>query len=392
MFQRRPQGIFLLILPFFISLLAFSCQETAPSGDRKDEKPPPLRIGRILPLTGDAASYGRSEEKGTLLAAEEINRAGGINGRKLDIKYEDSSCSPNAGVAAFRKLIDVDRVKAVLGATCSGVTLAIAPVANQRKVVLLSPLSSAAAISQAGPFVFRVMPSDSFQSRILAEWILQDGHRQIAMLRVNNAWGQGVSTEFVRTYVSKGGKIITEETCNEGDRDFRIQLTKIRESSATALFSPTMPKEGGLILKQMKELGISIPVYGADAWSVAELTDEAGSAAEGVRYTYPAVYDGPEYVAFSKAFVSKFSTDPDVNAAGAYDALKILTSVLLKLTKKTNRDPSGDEIRSSLGAISGYKGATGITTFDKNGDSVGKQFARMVIRSGKRTPYRSRNK
>lgn len=366
--------VFVLAVSFiFISIIKENSRET-------------IRVGRILPLTGPAASYGKSEQKGTLLALEQINIDGGISGKSLEVLFEDDQCSVKDGVNAMKKLVDVQKVPAVIGATCSGVTLAIAPIANEQKVILLSPLSSAAAISNAGPFVFRIMPSDSFQSNIIANWIFSEGYHDIAMLYINNSWGNGVAEEFRREFERIGGNIVTTEVCKEGDRDFRVQLAKIKDMNPKAIFCPTMPKEGGIILKQMKELGVNYPVFGADAWSVDELTDVAGDAASGVMYTYPAQYTGDVYQKFASDFRKKFGTEPDVNAAGAYDAVKILALCMNNIVKKSH-PLTGESIRLEMEKIKGYQGATGTTTFNVNGDSVGKTFEKMIIRDDKRIKY-----
>jgi branched-chain amino acid transport system substrate-binding protein len=374
--MKRNAWIALLVVAVAaVAIVFLSNRET-----RRDKV---IRVGRVLPLTGPAASYGKSEQKGTWLAAEEINAAGGIQGRQLDIIFEDDQCEVKIGVNAMKKLVEVDKVPAVLGATISGITLAIAPLANEKKVLLLSPLSSVASITDAGPFVFRIMPSDAFQSRILADWVFGSGHKKIAMLYMNNAWGKGVAEEFKRAYDKLGGSIACTETCKEGDRDFRVQLTKIRDAQVDALFCPTMPKEGGVVLKQLKELAITLPVFGADAWSVAELLEESGNAAEGVKYAYPAQFTGEEYQSFAKAFKARFNEDPDVNAAGAYDAVKVLAMCMGRVLEK-GLDLTGDNIRQEMNKVSGYRGATGTTTFDENGDPIAKSFDKMVIRDGQR--------
>ncbi len=367
----------LFIFILFLIFLGVSCSESSEET---------IKIGRILPLTGDAASYGESEKKGTILAEKEINNSGGIDGKNLEILFEDDICSVKDGVNAMKKLVNIDKVPAVLGATCSGVTLALAPIANENKVLLLSPLSSAGAITNAGPYVYRVMPSDAFQSRVLADWIYKSGYKNIAMFYINNAWGKGVSEEFVDWFNNQGGKIEISEACKEGDRDFRVQLTKIKNSNSTALFCPTMPKEGGIILKQMKELDLKIPIFGGDAWSVQELLDEAGKAAEGVMYTYPAQFTGEEYQAFATSFKSKYNEEPDVNAAGAFDALKILSNCLRSLIRK-GKEITGENLKSEISQIKEYKGATGTTMFDENGDSVAKTFEKMIIKNGQRIKY-----
>lgn len=343
-------------------------------------------IGRILPLTGEAASYGKSEQKGTLLALEEVNANDGIGGKSLEILFEDSRSSVKDGVNAMKKLVEINKVPAVLGETVSGITLAIAPIANEREVLLLSPLSSAAAITNAGPFVCRVMPSDAFQSRILAAWIFSEGHKRIAMLYVNNAWGKGVSEEFEREYGQLGGVIACTEVCDVNDREFRTQLVKLRDAKPAALFCAMMPQGGGILLKQLRELGMKLPVYGADAWSVDDLLTTAGDAAEGIKYTYPAQFTGEAYQSFAAAFQAKFGGDPDVNAAGAYDAVQILALCMNRLVKKGEL-LTGANIRKEIAGVKDYQGATGTTTFDEHGDSIAKTFDKMIIRDGKRVRY-----
>ncbi|MBU4184947.1 MAG: ABC transporter substrate-binding protein [Proteobacteria bacterium] len=350
----------------------------------KPEKPT-IKIGRILPLTGPAASYGQSEKRGSDLAIEEINRAGGIQGAKLQVLYEDSTCSSREGVSAMKKLVNVEKVPLVLGATCSTVTLAIAPIANANKVVLLSPLSSAAKISEAGPYIFRVMPSDAFQSTVLAKWIYELGYKKVAILFINNAWGLGVKDAFVVAFRKLNGNIVGEEACNEGANDFRTQLSKLIAAQPDAFFFPTMPKEGGKILRQAKEHGLKAPIFGADAWSVRELLDAAGETANGVLYTMPAQYEGPEYQDFSRKFEARYGEKPDVNAAGAYDAVKI-AALTMERVLKNGLHLTGENIKNEMAKIKGYKGATGDTTFDGNGDPVGKKFSKMAIRDGRRVP------
>lgn len=371
----------LTVVLFILSILV------SMSGCNSKSNGTEIKIGRLLPLTGPAASYGQSEKKGTDLALEEINNAGGIQGRKISIIYEDEKCEPKEGVSAIKKLIDIDKVPLVLGATCSTVTLAVAPIANEKKIVLFSPLSSAAEITNAGPYVFRVMPSDAFQSNVLAKWISDRGYNKIGVLFINNAWGVGVKDAFVKEYQKLGGNLAGIEACNEGEKNFRTQLTKLISLNVDALFFPTMPKEGGQILKQLKELGNKKPIFGADAWSVKELLDAAGDAANDAYYTMPAQYEGPEYQEFAKKFEAKYGQKPDVNAAGAYDALKIAAMTIGNVMMK-KLPVTGEHIKAEMDHVKGFKGATGDTTFDENGDPIGKIFEKMRIDNGQRVTWR----
>lgn len=345
-----------------------------------------ITIGRILPLTGGAADYGQSEKRGTDLALEEINSPEKLQGYQLNIIYEDSQSDVKNGISAMNKLITINRVPVVIGETVSGITLALAPIANETRTLLLSPLSSQAEITDAGPYVFRVMPSDAFQAKLLTEWVFNEGNNEVAVLYINNSWGKGVYKGFVAEFEKLGGRIIVTEECKVGDTEFRTQLLKIRNSKVKTLVCLTMPIEGGRILKQIKEMNLKLSIFGGDAWSVGSLIETAGNAANGVKYTFPATYEGPEFQAFSTEFKNKYGFDPDVNAAGAYDAIKIIALCINKVLDN-KLELTGENLRKEISQIQDYQGATGITTFDKNGDSIGKTFDRMIIKDGQRLVY-----
>jgi len=279
----------------------------------------------------------------------------------------------------MKKLVEVDKVPAVVGGTTSEVALAISPIAEQHKVPLLAPLSSASAVTDAGPFVFRAMPSDTFQSRLLADWMVSDGHKKVAVLYVDNAWGKGVAEEFAKVLAGLGGSTVCTEACKEGDKDFRGQLTRIRDAKASALFCPTTTRGGGLILRQMKELGMALPVYGADGWAVDELLRDARDAANSVMFLRSVTYTGPEYAGFAAAFRAAYSEEANVEAAAAYDAVKVLAACMSKVV--AGQLPlTGDNIRLEMAKVKDYPGATGTITFDDNGDSIAKVFEKMMIR------------
>ncbi|MBI1745171.1 MAG: ABC transporter substrate-binding protein [Acidobacteria bacterium] len=222
------------------------------------DRSPVLRVGCITPLTGDGASYGTATKRGLDLATEKINSMGGINGKRLEILYEDDRMSAITATNAIQKLITVDKVPVIIGAFGSSVTLAIAPIAEKNKVVLFSASSTADAIKDAGDYVFRNVPPNKAQGKTAAEFCLnQLKAKSAAILQMNNDYGVSLSDAFKATFVGGGGKILAIESYNPGSSDFRAQITKVRGQHPDIMFFPGHYEPSGLILKQAKELGLT---------------------------------------------------------------------------------------------------------------------------------------
>lgn len=332
-----------------------------------------IRIGAVFPLTGDIASYGIRAQKGIQLALDEIGDAE-QNRAKIVVDFQDGKGSAQESVTIMKKFCSVNRYPVVIGAAASSVSVAMAPIANQYKVVQISPISSSPELTEkGGDYFFRVCPSDAFQAVILVEWMREQNIKSIGILFVNNSWGASLKDRFVEAFKAKGGIIKTVESCNEGDRDFRTQLAKIIASKPDAFYCPTYGKEGGLILKQVKEFGFDKPIFGSDVWSSPELLTSAGNAAEGVFLVKPAPPKGIAYEEFRSKYLTKYNEEPDVYAAYAYD-------IMIILAKAFDSDKvTGTEIRDYLLTMSGYDGVTGVTKFDTNGDCNTKSFIRQHI-------------
>jgi len=338
-----------------------------------------IKIGAILPLTGDSAFYGESIKKAIDLAVEEINESGGIKDQKLKVIFEDSKASPKDGVAAFNKLVSFDKVSAVIGDAVSSVTLAIAPIANEKKVVVLSPLSSSPEITKAGDFVFRNVPSDFLGGKIAAHFAVKNqAWKSLAILFVNNDFGAGLARVFSKEVSVLGGNILTKEAYSTDSKDFRTQLIKIKNSNPEAIFLVSY-REASTVLIQAKELGLTSKFLGTGLLEDPKIIEIANKAAEGVFLTqlqYSADLTTSSTSSFVKAFKKKYNSEPSIIAAYGYDSLKILTSAI----KKSNLTSEG--IRDELYKIKGYEGVTGIISFDQNGDVVQPMGVKM-IRNGK---------
>ena len=359
----------ILILGLIISLGMFGCT--------KKEKE--IRIGASLPLTGDVASYGEQAKRGIEIAKEEINMMGGINGKKLKVVFEDDRNDPKTAVSIIRKFATIDKMPVVIGSAGSTVSLAMAPVVNQNKIVLLSPISSSVKLTiEGGPYFFRVCPADDEQAKIIAQWVLEKGYQNVGLIYTNNSWGKPLAEAFTKYYEQKGGKVVVFEAVEEKSTDIRSQLSQIKAAKLNVIVSPTYPVEGGNLLRQAKELGINVDYYGGDNWDAPEFLTAAGEAANGAFFVDPSEPKGDIFSTFAKKYKAEYGEEPDINAAFGYDALLALANAIKKV--KTLDGPS---LREELFNVS-FEGATGNIEFDENGDLKTPSFDRNVIKNGKK--------
>ena len=337
-----------------------------------------FKIGCLTPLTGDGATYGAATKRGIDMAVAETNESGDL---KVEVLYEDDQMTPSVAINGLRKLISFNKVPVVIGAFGSSVTLAVAPIAETEKTVLFSASSTADAIADAGDYIFRNVPPNKAQGATAARFALDKlNAKSAAILAMNNDYGKSLSDSFRTVYTKGNGSITVEETYNAGDKDFRAQLQKIKDTSPSLVFFPGHYAESAPILRQAKEMGITITFIGGDGSYSPELLNAAGSAAEGSYYTLMAVdFTTDPGKSFADRFKRKYGQEADVYAAYAYDA----ATLIFKLLAEGNRDATA--LKNALYHTHDYKGITGGTSFDKNGE-VFKSFAVHIVRNGKFEP------
>ena len=338
-----------------------------------------VKLGATFPLTGEVASYGQKAKRGIELAVEEINAAGGVLGRKVEMDFQDDRHDKKEAVSIVTKFATVDKVPVIFGSAGSSVTLAVAPVANRNKVVLVSPISSSATLSKdGGAFFFRTVPADDLQAEMLADWVYESGARSVAIVYTNNSWGKPLTDGFQTKFTALGGKVLLAEGVPESATDFRTIIAKLKSlDGLDAVVSPTYPKDGGNFVRQAKELGLAKPMYGGDNWGSPEFLSIAANAAEGVFYTAPSENKSFEYEAFAKRYQAKFGEAPDVFGAYSYDAAM---AVFKAIEACGSTEP--EKIRDALLKVS-FSGASGDVAFRPNGDVATKAFGRKTIKGGK---------
>ena len=339
-----------------------------------------VTIGAILPLTGNAAHWGIPPREGAEMAVEEFNRAGATSGRKLALQIEDDRCQPADGIAAFNRIKDTTNAVAILGAVCSGVTLAIAPHAEARQTVLISPASTSPKVTDAGDFIFRVIPSGNLRGKIFAEYLYHDrGLRRLAVLYINNEGGIGGSSAFKARFTELGGAVVFEESYPPGVTDLRAQLTKIKASNAEGVLVGSYPPDTVLVLRQALELQLQRPLFlTTEAVQNPDVLRDAGEAANGAVYILAAPATGEMPEKFAKAYEAKFKKQPELFAAEGYDIVRLIGEAI---AANKGAAPSGPAIRDFLYQLRDFAGASGTITFDKNGD-VTKPYAIKTIASG----------
>jgi branched-chain amino acid transport system substrate-binding protein len=344
----------------------------------RPRQPGEITIGATLPLSGDAAVFGKNTQEGVDLALKETNDGEGVLGRKIRVAYEDTKALAKEGVTAYQKLTAVNGVCAIIDDSVSSVTLAIAPLADKDHVVILATGATAPQISGVSKYVFRIWNSDAYEGEVIAEYAWTKMNlRNVAVLSVNNEYGKGLESVFRMQFSRRGGKIAAEETFEQSSADVRTQLTKIRVTAPDGLYLIGYPKEMGAVLRQIKELGISTALLGTVALHDQQLIDSAGNAAEGIVFPFPRDPSGEQVERFRAAFVAKYSKNPPVLADVGYDALKMIVRAI-DISKGT----SGDQIRQGLTMLKDYPGASGKMTFDEKGD-VHKPMGIKTIESGK---------
>lgn len=370
--NRKPSSTFTIISILLASLMVFSFGCV-----KKEEKE--IKIGAILPLTGGAGKYGEDAKAGIELAVEQKNAAGFINNKRIKVIFEDDQSSPQQSVASFKKLVEVDKVPIVIGGMTSSAALAVAPIAEQNKVVFLSPSASAPALSKAGDYIFRNELSDAYGGVAQAEMTWDKLKiKKVAILYINNDYGVGVEDAFTQTFKKLGGEVVANESFEADTQDFRSQLTRIKQKAPEAIFILAY-KESILILRQIKELGIKTKLLSTPVFEDKEIIEKAGGTAEGVIYVYYGGFNpqsGDNLISkFVDAFRKKYNRDPGYYSALAYDAMNLVILAIEKVGTKS------EDIKNFMYQIKDFPGITGKTTFDANGD-VTKPVILKTVKNG----------
>jgi len=317
-----------------ITLLAGCGANTGSSSATGDT----IKIGAIGPLSGAASTYGISVKEGAQLLEKEVNSAGGINGKKIKFIFEDDQADPNSSMQAFNKLVDSEKVSAILGPVTSGATLAVAPNSTAKQIPMITPTATEPTITKVGgDYMFRGCFVDSFQGDVLGKYASENLKSKTAAVLYNSGsdYSKGIADSFKAKFEGAGGKVGEFLTYNDKDTDFKAQLTKIKTLNPDIIVLPDYYNVVGLIAKQARDMGIKSQFLGGDGWESEELTKIGGDAVNGALYINH-YYSGDQDAAvktFVDSYKKEYNKEPDAFAALGYDTSKILVKAIEKAGK-----------------------------------------------------------
>lgn len=348
------------------------CSKAAENtSDKSSDKGGEIKVGVVLALTGDVATFGESSKKALELLSEQVNKNGGVDGKNIKFIYEDDQNQPANSPTVAQKLIDKDEVVGIVGPATSKCAIAGGPIATSSKIPMVASTATNPDVTlKGGEYVFRACFIDPFQGTVMAKFASQDlkAKKAAVLFDVGNDYCKGLSEFFQKGFKEAGGEIVASETYNTKDTDFKAQLTKIKSLNPDVLFLPDYYNTVGLISKQARELGITATFLGGDGWDSDKLTEVAGDSINGGYFSnhYSKEDTAPEVVDFIKAYTAKYGADktPDAFAALTYDGAQILIDAIKKAGST-----DGEKIKEALKATNGTY-VSGKVTYDENRNPV----------------------
>ena len=334
-----------------------------------------IRIGINYELSGDNATYGQGSVEGIEMAIDEINAAGGINGKLIEpIKYDNKSDAAEASTLA-NKLVTQDKVLAILGPATTGAFTSQIPVANKNKIPIATGSATGDNLTfdtdgSVHPYVFRICFNDSFQGKVMANFAFENlsAKKAVIIMDSSSDYGKGLSQNFVETFTAAGGTIVAEEAYVAGDTDFNAIITKIKGMDFDVIYLPGYYNEAGLIIKQARTQGIDKPILGADGFDSDVLVDLAGKdALNNVYFTnhYSTIDEDPAVLKFIADFEAKYGKKPNAFNALGYDLAKFVADAIGRAESLT-----GEAIKDALEATENFIGVTGTLSVDENHNPV----------------------
>jgi branched-chain amino acid transport system substrate-binding protein len=340
-----------------------------------------VKIGEVDPLTGGVSQFGIGCHQGFVLAFEEINGEGGILGQKIELVTEDDQSKPGQSATAVRKLITQDKVVAILGDATSSATLEAAPIAQSDKIPMITPTATNPRITEVGDFIFRVCFLDEFQGRVLAKFAREKlkAQRIFTLTDVKQDYSVDLLKFFKDEFTKLGGTIVGEQSYSTGDIDFRAQLTPIRGTKPDAVYVPGYYQEVALIVKQGRQIGLTMPFIGCDGWANQALVTIGGKAIDGCFFTNHFSPDdqSPIVKSFVAKYQDKYGALPDTFSALGYDAARLLADAL-----KRAGSTDSPALREALAKTQAFPGVTGQISINAN-RNASKPGLIVTVKDGK---------
>ncbi|MGM9572529.1 MAG: ABC transporter substrate-binding protein [bacterium] len=372
----KKSVVLMVVLLTMVSLLA-GCG--AP--DKADEQV--IKIGANMDLSGGGSTFGTSVLNGVKMAVEEVNAAGGINGKQIKLFVEDNKTEPAEAANTTKKLIEQDQVDLIIGAVTSGCTLSSAPIAQASGVPMITPTSTNPQVTETGDYIFRSCFIDPLQGTAMAKFAAEKLKAKTAVIMgdVTSDYSKGLTEVFKKDFEAAGGKVLSVESFAQKDTDFNAQLTKIKAEKPDVIFLPAYYTEVGLILKQARQQGIDQPFIGTDGWDSPKLVEIAGNATNNGYFTnhYATDDQDPVIQGFIKKYKDKYNQVPDAFATLGYEATLIAVKALEKAGSTDKK-----AVRDAMAATKDVPGITGKISLDANRNPI-KAVTIIEMKDGKQT-------
>ena len=347
-----------------------------------------IKIGGNVEMTGGVANYGNQALSGMKLAFKQVNESGGVLGKKINLILADNKSEPAEAANATTKLITQDKVSIVMGPIVSSNVLATVKIAEDNKVVVMTPTGTNEKITvdngKVHPFAFRACFIDPFQGRVMANYATKSLKVKTAVIYIDSSsdYSKGVAAAFEETFVKNGGKIVGKEAFLQKDQDFKATLTKIKALNADIVFIPAYYEEVGKIVKQARELGINQPLLGTDGWDNPKVVEIAGAAALNNTFFsnhYSSQDSDPNVRKFIEAYKAEYKEEPSSMAALGYDAAMIVVDAI----KRANTTDAA-KVKEAMEQTKNLQVSTGIVTMDSNHNPI-KSAVVIEMKDGKQT-------
>lgn len=369
MSSRGKTVVFVVILAAAAALVLFI---TLGKRERSNSS---IRLGSVLILTGNFKSYGEQFRDGAQLAVNEINNSD-PQGPKVEISFYDSEGNKDLAIEKLKTIKERDKTNFVVEIMGSGVAIDALPFITQNKMLVISGVNTLPAFSsKAGPYFYRIIPSDGVASEQLARWAIDSGYKRGAIVYATDTWGKGLKEVLENTYRSLGGELVAVKDSEQKQTLFQPIVSELKEKSPDVVFLVMYPTEAGLLLKEAKKQGFKTHFMGTDNFTGSELAQTGGDAVDGVMFVQPSSEKDP-----SPATSRLRELYQKTNGGGKEPTLfTIMGYDCVQLMVKTIREANGDvEKARQILASTDYTGASGHITFDKNHDVVVKDYARKL--------------
>ena len=367
MFKKTKRILSGLVALSMMALLTTGCGNT-----NSNE----IKIGANLEMTGNTATFGQSATNGAKLAIKQVNAKGGVLGKQITLVVADNKSDTAEAANAMQKLATQDKVIASIAPIASSSVMAAAQVNESAKILGISPTASNPNVTvdpetgKVRDYLFRATFIDPFQGAVMANFAKNTLKAQKAAVYIENSsdYAKGLGKFFKETFVQNGGNIVSDEAYLAKDTDFKATLTKIKASNPDVIFVPGYYQEVGMIVKQAREIGITVPILGADGWDSAKLPEIAG--AEALNNTFFSNHyspddNSPEIKNFVEAYKAEYGQVPDAFAALSYDA----TMMIIEAIKRAGVEDSV-KVKDELAKTKEYQGVSGSITLDEKHNAV----------------------